>query len=339
MKTSISYTLLAAAMACGLAQGQTTAYTTPVGYITASIAPNTAASPAGAATYISASLDQPTSFQGAAAASPSGAATVTFASGVPTGLNGAYVLEISNGAQEGWWSPVISSTATSVTVADIFPASLAANVSVSVKKFTTIKSLFGANTANLAIFDGVGQADEIQLLNTTTGVVSSIVYLPAVVSGDPTDKWLDFVLGVSADDYIVPPGVAVRVIRYGATGTSLVSSGTVKTTKTQVDVFPTENWLGNSLATGGTIGSMGFFNTMVKYDGEAANDFLNVLAPNQTTSQYIALDPTVGTGMLDFVLGTDAAAVPIPQGTGYVLLRNPAKAASILTIPAQTIGN
>ena len=194
-----------------------------------------------------------------ASASPSGGTTVTFAAGVPLGLDGKYMVEISNGAQEGWWTTVVSSTATSITVSDTFPASLAADVQITVKKFSTVKSLLGLNTPGLTAFDGgATQADEVQFWNPITQTVKVVVYLPEAISGSP-DMWLDFGGGVSADDFPIYPGTSIRVIRFAAGGLSLVSSGTVKTTKTQVDILPTENWLAQPLATGGTLGSMQFF--------------------------------------------------------------------------------
>ena len=336
-----TYSLIAAALACGFAQAVETAYTTPVGYITATIAGNAAANPSGAATYVSASLVQPTEFASAATSSPSGTTSVTFSGGVPTGLDGKYMLEITNGTQEGWWTTVVSSTATTVTVSDTFPTGLAADVQISIKKFSTVKSVFGSNSPGLNAFDGgTTQADEIQFLNPLTGVVQTVVYLPEAISGSP-DMWFDFVGGGSADDFIVYPGSAVRVVRYGATGLSLVSSGTVKTTKTQVDIFSTENWLGVPLAAGGSLGSMQFFSQLVKFDaGTTPNDFLDVLAANQVATSYVALAEELGGGyMMDFVSGLDSSATVLPEGTGFVLKRDPSQAATILTIPAQTISN
>lgn len=266
---------------------------------------------------------------------------ITFSGGVPAGLSNLHVLEISAGASEGWWSAVVSSTATSITVADAFPASLPANVSVEVRKFSTVKSLFGSNAPGLNPFDGgATSADEIQFLNPSTGQVSSVVYLPESISGSP-DQWFDFVNGVNADNYPIEPGVAVRVIRYGASTLTFQSQGEVKTTKTQIDIASAENWVAQPLGSGGTLGYMNFFPQMVKFDaGTTPNDFLDVLNPDQSTTSYVALDESLGGGfMLDFVGGTDATSVVIPEGAGYIFRRDSSQAPSTITIPAPTIGN
>lgn len=332
MKPIIPFALLGALLAVGAADA---AATDPVGYITATIAGNVAANPVGAATYVSPTLITPAVFAGAATASPSGGATITFTSGVPLGLDSSYLLEISNGAQEGWWSAVASSTATSVTVADNFPAGLAGNVSITVRKFSTIANLFGANSAGLTDIDGADSnpPDEIQLLDPVTQAARTIVY----VTGVAPDGWYDFVTSSPADNEIIYPGTSVKVVRYATTPLSLVSSGQVKTTKTQVDVFPSFNWLGQPLATGGTLGSMNFVNQLVQFDGAAANDFLEILSPSQVANQYVALIPGFGGVMADFVTTADSTAIPIAEGAGYVIQRDASSPASIVTIPAQTI--
>ena len=329
-----------AAAACGFANAQTTAYTTPVGYITASIAGNVSENPSGAATYVSASLVQPTEFSAAASSSPSGGTVISFAGGVPANLDGKYCLEVTAGAQEGWWTAVVSSTATTITVADSFPANLASGIQISVRKFSTVKSLFGANSPGLTPFDGGNvQADEIQFLDPLSGVVQSVVYLPEAISGSP-DMWFDFVGGGSADDFIVYPGAAIRVIRYGSAPLSLVSSGSVKTTATQADIFSTENWIGVPLAVGGTLGSMGVFNQVVQFDTVSPNDFLDVLGADQVATSYVGLSADLEGGyMMNFVTGDNASSVVLKEGTGFVLKRDPSQAASIIKIPGQVVGN
>jgi len=311
-----------------------------VGYVTASIAGNTVNNPSGAATYLSATLVQPTEFQGSSESSPSGTKQITFAGGVPTSLDGKYVLEISSGANEGWWTAVESSTANSITVADNFPSSLASNVQISVRKFSTVKNVFGANTPGLNPYDGdVTRADEIQILDPLTGSPQVVVYLPFEISGEP-DTWLDFVGGVSADDSIIYPGTSVRVIRFGANDATLVSTGVVKTTKTQVDVFPAENWLGQTLAAGSTLGVMSFSSQIINYDEVALNDYMYILNADQSANTYIALDPALEGGfMLDFVQGLDASSVIVNPGTGYIVTRDASQSSSVLTLPAQIVGN
>lgn len=336
MKPIISFALLAAIATIGAASA---AATDPVGYITATIAGNAANNPAGAATYISPTLVQPTVFAGATTVTPSGGSVATFASGVPTTLDSTYVLEITSGTQEGWWSAVSASTATTVTIADPFPAGLGANTTISVRKFDTVKSFLGANSPGLNPFDGgATQADEVQILDPTTGGVTVIVYMPEALTGQP-DQWLDFGLGANADNYPILPGTAIRVVRFDDDGTDFTVAGSVKVTATQADLFNAENWVSQPLAVGGSLDFMNFYNQLIKFDGGATlNDYLDVLNPDQSTTTYVALDESIGGGfMLDFGAGTNADAVTLAEGTGYVIRRDPTQPAGTIVIPAQEI--
>lgn len=342
MKPFIPYSLLAAAAACGFAFGQT-ATTTPVGYITVPIAGNTVANPVGAATYVSATLVEAATYSGKATASPSGGAVITLAAGVPATLDSSYLLEITTGDQEGWWTTVVSSTDTSITVADEFPAALAADVSVTVRKFSTLGSLFGANSPGLKPISNSTEPpfDTVEFLDPVSQTTKVAVYVLAEV-GVPADGWYDFVTQDPLGAEVIHPGTAVKVVRHGATPLSLVSTGEVKITKTQVDVFPSFNWLGQSLATGGTLGSMNFYNQIVKFDnGTTANDFLSLLKADQTSDVYVAADPSLGIGniMANFVDASDATNVAIPEGTGYVFQRADAGVAGTIVIPAQVVND
>jgi hypothetical protein len=336
MKPIIPFALLGALLAVGAADA---AVTDPVGYVSGSIAGNVAANPSGAATYISPSLVQPVVYAGASTVTPSGGSVITFSGGVPTTLDESYVLEIDSGTQEGWWSAIDLSTATTITTVNAFPSGLPANVAVTVRKFNTVKSFLGSNAPGLNPFDGgTTTADEVQLLDPATGGVTSVVYLPFALSGSP-DQWFDFVGGVNADDYVIEPGVAVRVIRYGPTAATFTMSGEVKTTKTQIDIFDSENWVGQPLAVGGSLGFMNFENQLIQFDGGTTlNDLLNVLDPGQGTTTYVAMDESIGGPfMLDFVGGVNANTTVIPETSGYVIIRDSSQAPSTITIPAQVV--
>ena len=250
-------------------------------------------------------------------------------------LDATYVLEISDGLQEGWWSPVSSSTATSITVSDSFPAALAADVKVTVRKFATIYSTFGANSLGLNDIDGVDSnpPDEIQILNPLDQSARTIAY----VTGVAPDGWYDIVTLAPADQDIIYPGTSVKIVRYAASDLSLVASGEVKTTKTQVDVYPNYNWLGQPLASNATLGSMNFVSQLNAYDGVEANDFLEILAPNQVASKYVALVPEFGCTMAYIVTTSDATNVPVVPVSGYIIQRDASKPATVITLPAQVI--
>ena len=119
MKPIIPFALLGALLAVGAADA---AATDPVGYITHDIAGNVAALPTGADTYLGPVLTNPVDYAGITTVDPSGLTTLTFASGVPATFDGTCYLEITSGTQEGWWSQIVSSTATTIVIADAVPA-------------------------------------------------------------------------------------------------------------------------------------------------------------------------------------------------------------------------
>ncbi len=322
MKTYIPYSLILAAAATGMAFGAETAYTTPVGYITATITPNVSGSSAGSATFIAPSLVQPTTFAGVATASPSGGSVINFSGGVPAGLDFTSVLEVSNGAQEGWYASIASSTANSITISDTFPAGLAANVQISVRKFNTIQSVFGNNSPGLAPFSTTLPYDEIQFLNPSSQEVGVIVY----ASGG----WLNLLTESDASGEIIYPGTSVKVIHRANTSLPVIASGEVKITDTQVDVFPNDNWIGQPNPTLQT------FDTLNLGAQILTTDSVNLIRTDTGIGQ--ATDAFVSSGGLMYNALTEELAEnePVAEGNGY-LINRPSGAASIVTVPGQVI--
>lgn len=334
-----TYALLAVAAACGVASAQTSATTTPVGYITHTI--NNAAG-AESLTLIGPSLIQPTEFAGAAAASPSGK-TITFAGGVPTTLGSSYVLEISNGNQEGWWSTVTSSTANSITVNDDFPAGLAADVKISVRKHNTLRTFLGSNAAGLTPFDGVSQADEVQIISASQPgqPLTSYSFVPASVSGEAQDSWYDLGSSTNADNVVIEPGTSVLVKQFGSSNKTFTSVGEVKISKTQFDVFPGLNFIANPVAVGATLNGLGFNSQLNTFDGANTDaDEVQVIGASGGLTAYAALDASLGLGSTMYNLGdsSDAGAVVVPEGTGALIKRAATKPATTITLPGTVVG-
>jgi hypothetical protein len=265
----------------------------------------------------------PTTYAGAAVSSPSGGSVITFSGGVPTDLDPTSMLEISNGDQEGWWSAIVSSTATTVTVLDVFPAGLAANVQATVRKFSTIQDVFGNNTPGLAPFSNTLPYDNIQVLDPVNQSSVAIAY----VNG----QWEDLGSEAPAGSLIIYPGTAVKVIHRANTTLPVVVTGSVKPTKTQVDLFANDNWVGQPNPTGGTFGSMNL-GTQIVPSTDIVSVFLTDTGPGQVAQAFVR----VGTSMEDAATEENADAQPIPEGGGYVLTR-PTSGSSTITIPAQPI--
>ncbi len=326
--------ILAILLACGSAHA-TTATTTPVGYVTTTIAG--AGSNPSADSYVSCSLVQPTVFAGQSASAASH--TVTFSgTSVPTTLDSTYVLEITSGTHAGWWSTVTSSTSSTIVVNDVVPDT--SPVTITVRLHNTVASYLGANAPGLITFDGVSANDSVQILDPSTQASVAIAYVPASVSGAAQDGWFDLASSSPADNYIIEPGAAVKINRVGSGSLSFTSSGTVKTTPTQVDIYPTYNWIGTQLATGGTLNGMGFNTQLVLFDGVNPNyDELDFLAPDQSGTPYAALDPSLGLGATMGNLGdsSDAGAVVFPQSFGAVLNRIGTTSTTVITIPGTVV--
>jgi hypothetical protein len=336
MKTHITHSLLAAAAVCSLANAET-AYTTPVGYITHTIAGSSDG--AGADTFLSPSLIQTAVFQGTSSSAPA-STTLSFSGGVPTDLDATYVLEITSGDSEGWWSTVTSSTATSVSVSDEFPQSISGNVTVSVRKHNTVRSFLGANSPGLTVFDGVSTAEEVQILNPSTQAATIVVYVSKELTGADQDGWYDLSSSTLADDMVIEPGSAIKVVKYGSSISNFVSSGEVKLTKTQVDIYPDSNWVGTPLAGGGTLDFMQYATQLVTFDGANTDyDELQFINSDQTATIYSALDPALGAGnvMGNLADSSIASDVVFAEGTGAIIKRSSSGSASVLTIPGTVV--
>lgn len=336
----LTYSLILAAASCGVAFGAATAYTTPVGYITSSIA-GAGANPS-ADSYISASLVEATVYAGATNAAPS-AKTITFdGTSVPATLNGTYVLEITSGAQEGWWSTVTSSTTSSITVNDNFPSGLATGLTISVRKHSTLKTYLGANAPGLLPFNGVDANDEVQILKAAVAEAVPFGFITAADTGDPVTypngAWYNLGTSTIDDDYVIEPGSAIKIKRVGATALTFVSSGTVKTTKTQVDLFANYNWVGTQIANGSTLDGMQFNSQLVQFDGVSTTyDELSYVKPNQDVVPFAAIDNGAGgTTMYNLGLSVEAGTEPFPEGTGVILNRI-GSAPSVITIPGTVV--
>lgn len=334
MKPIIPFALLGALLAVGAADA---AATDPVGYITHTVAGTGGSGTA--LTVLAPTLIQPTVYAGVSSASPSTLTVVTLPTGVPATLDSTYVLEITSGPSEGWWSTVMSSTATSITVNDAFPAGLPADTEISVRKHNTLQTFLGENTPGIAPFNGT-TGDEVQILTPAQSIIS-IVYVPAAVSGAPEDDWFNLVTLAPENDRVIEPGSAILVKTSSATDLTFTSSGDVKITKTQVDVFPNLTLIGQVDAVGATLGEMNLATQLIQLTGSNTDfDEFQFLSAGQAITSNVALAPGVAgpnASMADLVSTGPSDNLLFPEGTGAILKRNPGNAASVITIPGSTV--
>jgi hypothetical protein len=325
MKPIIPFALLGALLAVGAADA---AATDPVGYISHTVAGNVSALPTGADTYLGPVLANPIDFAGQTTVDPSGLTTLTFSGGVPTGLTGASYVEIKSGTQEGWWSEIVSSTATTIVLASAVPA-VGGNVNVAVREFTTIQDFLGENNPGLAT--DAGTPDEVILLDPTTQTGRTFVY--TLTNGPVTDPatWVDF---VSYDDVAgepLYPGTAITIRNFGAGSKTFTSSGSVKTGKTQVDLLPGDNLVAPPYAVGNNFTGMNLATQLLDQSDE-----IIVLSASQVGTTYISYNDGMTTQIVDFVNYAPQGTVVTTEGTGFIL-RRPTASPAIITFPAQVI--
>lgn len=351
MKPIIPFALLGALLAIGA----NAATTDPVGYITHTVFGTGVSSEA--LTITGPALVQPDEYVGTTAADPSGLTTLTFASGVPTTFNTGDLLEITSGAEAGWWSTIMSSTDTTVVVNDAVPA-VGGNVEVAVRAHNTVLGFLGDNNPGIsspASPGAVPGADKVQFLNPSQSLTSLIFLEDAV--GNSVDSmgsgW--FTTGfVRSDDKVILPGTAVMFrVFSSATNLTFTSTGSVKLTPTDVDVYvgpgATEGltFIAQTDAVGATLGETGFVDGFVKasaptdpfdrlqFLGEPDGGGLQALVSYGAANAGV-IDPSeVAFGPLPAF--SVATAVAWPEGIGAIVRRDGSQADGTLTLNPSTV--
>jgi hypothetical protein len=289
MKTKITYSLLAAAAACSLANAQTTAYTTPVGYYNYD-------AKAGGNLFV-AGLVNATVFTGAITAD--GATTLTVNSEAITAgaFNSAnsyathYVEITQAGSNQGVVIDIASNTNSVITLAsDISALNLAGTETISVRPHVTLSAVFAAAEASLSAY-----SDNVTFANPD-GSSNTYYYLESGV-------WSSDFATPDGSDRPIAPGTGV--VFSTAADLPLTVVGEVKSTDTVVQVSGggVVNIVGpvNPLA-----GSSGLIKDLGFADMEAYSDNITIYPPgNLETSiaTYYALGD--GTVSVDFATPSD----------------------------------
>jgi uncharacterized protein (TIGR02597 family) len=152
MKKYISHSIILAAAATGIANGQATAYTTPVGYVSLSTGKTVGnAVPALSDSAISIPLERSIEFSGTVS---SVSATQITVSGTPSLINYAvagspHIVKLASGVRSGLQGLITENTATTITISVPQGDSLTGVVAgdkFSITKAWTPLSLFGAAT-------------------------------------------------------------------------------------------------------------------------------------------------------------------------------------------------
>ena len=232
MKTSISYSLIAAAMACGFANGQTTAYTTPVGYLSIAV-------PADTDTPISAPLLRSAAWAGASTAVSGDTVSVAAASFTASQFGaGTNMLQVTSGPLIGRTFPVLSNATGSVTVDPVGSTTLQAQGFVATNTFVirpywTLNTLFPSGAGVGVSSDPFSPTTQVMINNnlssgTNRSAVAFYFYYDGSAGGDA--GWYD-VANLDAglqNDLALPPASVPSIRNSTASPLALTISGEVQ---------------------------------------------------------------------------------------------------------------
>jgi uncharacterized protein (TIGR02597 family) len=258
MKSSISYSLLLAAAACGVAVGQTTAYTTPVGYVTINV-------PAQADTTITPPLERANLLSAASTGisgndvSVSGLTADAFVN--VGGVDAKSYLQVTSGSLAGQRFPITANTTSSITVdagaTTLQALGFASGNSFKVVQNWTLASLF-PNGAGVGSTEDVFGATSFVLTssNAATGTNRASTKLYFYCSGDAGNDlpagWYDNddLFGGTKNDVVIDPAAFYTIRSASEVDQSVVISGQVPNTalanQVAVDVDFNDVYLGSS---------------------------------------------------------------------------------------------
>jgi uncharacterized protein (TIGR02597 family) len=230
MKTKITYSLLAAAAACSLVNAQTTAYTTPVGYVSINV-PNETDS------KIAIPLLTPSAWSGVASGISTNTITVSAGSFVDSAYVDTHMLQVTTGNLAGRIFPITANGTGNLTVDSTGSNSLAdqgfsTGTSFVIRPYWTLDSLFPQGA-------GVGQSSDpfsptTSLFfadNSSTGInrglTDNFFYYDGSQGGDA--GWYD-VNNLEAGpqgSLIIPPDKCLTVRNLSVDPLSIVVTGEV----------------------------------------------------------------------------------------------------------------
>ena len=262
-----------------MAYSAETAYTTPVGYTTASL-------PANQATLVGLTVHSPTKVAGVLDAVTATDVTdddVDFVAllGASGASSPTYILELPDGTiQEitSWTTNVLT------TQQSLVPFVTPETTTYKLRKAATIADVFGANNSaglKSSPTGNVGTYDEVLVLNAAgTAFISCFYY-----DDGSFTSWYD----TSFNDVTNLPLIyadAIYVRRLAGDPVSLVVSGEVKTTPTNLTVLPGNTFASAINPAGTTLGNSGLKDFLVPDDGTVPADFDKVLV-QQPNGAYI----------------------------------------------------
>jgi len=306
---------------------QSTATTTPVGFISETVNGGTLASPR--LTLLSPTLTQPIVFQGTIASISGTTINVNGANwtaGQFNGANGSYYVEVFSATKPGALSDITGTGSSSVTTAENLTAFASAGDFIAIRKHITISDFLGANnTYGLLASNSPTTADEVLIYDGSHSV--SYFYFTGDAFGDPPG-WYDSAFTMQADGITIAPHEGVIIKRKAAGNLTIVSTGTVKTGNTLFPVYNGLNVLGTLSAQGLTLGNSGLYTGSNTTGVTASNspttaDEVIIYSGTGQTSYFYFTGDAFGDppGWYDSAFTVQADNVVIAPGTAFVVKR------------------
>jgi len=319
---SILTALAAALLAPGALFAQTTATTTPVGYVTQTIAPNSF-------TYVGLTVHQPVISSGLLTSANSTSVThsgVDFTALLTSGQR--YVLELENGTiQEiqSWNSSGALDTPQNIS------AQVTPNVTrYNLRKVSTVSDIFGANnSAGLTSTDAeIDNADQVFI---KTGSGTAIIYY--FNDGSPDTGWYTS-SGDPAGDFPIVYSDGFYIQRKPGSSINLVTSGQIKDKPTSGVLNTNWNLLSSVSPTGLTLSNSGLNAFISKSEDGDFTVVDNIYIPNGSSFDivYYFDDGSPDTGW--YTTGGDPAGNLKLEGAFYLLSKSASAKPYTLSVPS-----
>lgn len=323
----LTYSLILAAAASGLAFGSSTAYTTPVGYEALSLPVGT--------TYVGLRLQQPTVLAGSVkgiSATQLTDTSVNFATALPGGATVTYIVEFENA--KGIIQEVTGAAAGTTTLN--LPQDVTAFVSVGdtyrIRPAGTIASVFGpADESGLDPgYGGPFGADLVQVPDGAGGL-SQYYY-----DGDASSWYKVASTPIPVDGSTIPLVYTdAFLVVINTTAKSLNVSGEVKTKAVNQALAAGTNYLGSVYPAGATLSSA--FNTAAVagtinpgYGGPFGADLIQYVEGGVFKQYYYDGDASSWYKVAATPILVDGSTIALPSGFIYV---NAAAAYNLLNTP------
>jgi len=329
--TSIAAALFVAlSLAVGSSSAQTVA-TDPVGFLTLNVK-GTTGFPGGttsALSFVGLSMAPLVAYQASLSSASGNTLVDSSATWTDNQFNGAtnnYYVELLTGTGAGITSQITGTSASgkSITTADNLSSFVTAGTTYRIRKNWTLAALFGPNNES-----GLGggtstTADEILVLNQSTGVYTTYYYKTSGVGGTGWRSTASTSTDVSLSGFFKPTdGILIRRHQSADLGVPLV--GAVKLGQTSIPIGIGLNIVSNPYPSGTlTLANSGLLGSGIGQGTSTTADLIQVLNPATGiyTTYYYKNSGVGGTGWRSTnSTSVDESNAALPFGTSFIVQR------------------